>query len=170
MIHASYLFLLTDVDSLYESNPKYDIHASRIDLVRSISSLKDRSKPSSIDCPCVPLLTKLPVDSSNLGPGSANGTGGMATKLRAAEIASAAGIFTVLASSSRPSVVSEILEYYNDERMFDLASTTSDSFHTIAVSSDKDARPLHTLFFPEPSPRQPPSLTPLGFRIPPVSI
>lgn len=152
MIHASYLFLLTDVDSLYESNPKYDVHASRIDLVRSISSLKDR------------------IDSSNLGPGSANGTGGMATKLRAAEIASAAGIFTVLASSSRPSVVSEILEYYNDERMFDLASTTSDSFHTIAVSSDKDARPLHTLFFPEPSPRQPPSLTPLGFRIPPVSI
>ncbi|KAF2260127.1 carbamate kinase-like protein, partial [Lojkania enalia] len=93
MIQASYLFLLTDVDSLYASNPKYDVHASRIDLVTSISALKDR------------------IDSSNLGAGSAHGTGGMATKLRAAEIASAAGIFTIITSSSKPTVVSDILEY-----------------------------------------------------------
>ncbi|KAH6638468.1 Aspartate/glutamate/uridylate kinase, partial [Boeremia exigua] len=95
MVQASYLFLLTDVDSLYESNPRYDIHASRIDVVTSISLLRRR------------------IDSSNLGPGSTNGTGGMETKLRAAEKASASGIFTVIASSSNPVAVSEILEYYS---------------------------------------------------------
>ncbi|OJD29657.1 glutamate 5-kinase [Diplodia corticola] len=129
MIRASYLFLLTDVDALYESNPKYDVNASRIHFVTSISSLKDR------------------IDSSNLGPGSTSGTGGMATKLRAAEIASEAGIFTVLASSSRPSVVSDILKYYDDEPMLDSISMMSESF---SVSGDsKGVRPLHTLFIPD---------------------
>ncbi|OMP88241.1 hypothetical protein BK809_0002998 [Diplodia seriata] len=130
MIRASYLFLLTDVDSLYESNPKYDVNASRIHFVTSISSLKKR------------------IDSSSLGPGSANGTGGMATKLRAAEIASEAGIFTVLASSSKPSVVSEILEYYDDGPMFDPTSMMSDSFPT---GDSKGVRPTHTLFIPDHS-------------------
>lgn len=146
MTGASYLFLLTDVDALYASNPKYDIHAPRIDLVTSISSLKDR------------------VDSSNLGAGSANGTGGMATKLRAAEIASAAGIFTVITSSSRPSVVTDILEYYTEERKETLTSTV-DSFTTSSGSDEEqDDRPLHTLFCP--SAYDSASLTLRGKKIP----
>lgn len=142
---ASYLFLLTDVEALYVTNPRYNANAPRIDLVNSISSLKDH------------------IDFSNLGAGSANGTGGMATKLRAAEIASDAGIFTVITSSSRPSVVSEILEYYTDKRMDELASAISDSFMTDADSSDdEDVRPHHTLFMPSPS--QSASTTPYGSR------
>lgn len=134
MTGASYLFLLTDVDALYASNPKYDVRASRIDLVTSISSLKDH------------------IDASTLGAGSANGTGGMATKLRAAEIASAAGIFTVITSSSRPSVVAEILEYYTEDRIGKIASTVSTPFVANPGSADReDTRPLHTLFFPSAS-------------------
>ncbi|KAF2272505.1 glutamate 5-kinase [Westerdykella ornata] len=143
MVHASYLFLLTDVDSLYASNPKHDVHASRIDLVTSISSLRER------------------LDFSDLGAGSANGTGGMATKLRAAEIASAAGIFTVIASSSRPSVVSEILEYYDGERMGNGASSESSG-------DTEDGRPLHTLFFPDPCSRKGNGLKAVGLEIPPL--
>lgn len=134
MTDASYLFLLTDVDALYASNPKYDVRASRIDLVTSISSLKEHMDPST------------------LGAGSANGTGGMATKLRAAEIASAAGIFTVITSSSRPSVVAEILDYYTEDRIGQIASMISSTFVENAASVGKeDGRPSHTLFFPSTS-------------------
>lgn len=151
MTDASYLFLLTDVDALYASNPKYDVHASRIDLVTSISSLKSR------------------IDSSNLGAGSANGTGGMATKLRAAEIASAAGIFTVITSSSKPSVVAEILEYYTEERIDKIASIVSDPLVTNAALVDKEVtRPLHTLFLPTPS--RSPAQTPIELGKPPIYI
>ncbi|XPS78639.1 Glutamate 5-kinase [Ascochyta lentis] len=146
MVQASYLFLLTDVDSLYASNPKYDAHASRIDLVTSVSSLRNR------------------IDSSNLGAGSPNGTGGMETKLRAAELASAAGISTVIASSSDPAVVSEILEYYNDHRLETLASEAANSTSSKDTSSEgeDDVRPPHTLFLPETNPRRFPSFESLG--------
>lgn len=147
---ASYLFLLTDVEALYASNPKYNAKAPRIDLVSSIGSLKNHIDP-------------------DLGAGSANGTGGMATKLRAAEIASEAGIFTVITSSSRPSVVNEILEYYTDQRMDKLASAMSDSFTTDADSSgDEDFRPRHTLFMP--SPPQSAFASPCGSRAPSISL
>ncbi|KAJ4413905.1 Glutamate 5-kinase [Gnomoniopsis sp. IMI 355080] len=150
MNRASYLFLLTDVEALYASNPKYNANASRIDLVNSIGSLKNH------------------IDSSNLGAGSANGTGGMATKLRAAEMASDAGIFTVITSSSRPSVVNEILEYYTEQRMDKLASAISDSFMTDADSSDEEdarVRPHHTLFMPSP-PQSATSESPRGYLVP----
>jgi glutamate 5-kinase len=93
----------------------------------------------------------------------------MATKLRAAEIASAAGISTVITSSSRPAVVREILEYYSDERMYDLASMMSDSF-TINSGVSDDCRPVHTLFLPELSPSQSPSPKPFDFGVPLLSI
>lgn len=146
---ASYLFLLTDVEALYASNPKYNANAPRIDLVSSIGSLKNH------------------IDSANLGAGSANGTGGMATKLRAAEIASEAGIFTVITSSSRPSVVNDILEYYTDQRMDKLASSMSDSFMTDS-SDEEDVRPHHTLFMP--SPPQSAVASPCGSRLPSISV
>lgn len=151
MAQASYLFLLTDVSALYVRNPKFDIYAPRIDLVSSISSLKNH-----IDC-------------ANLGAGSANGTGGMATKLRAAELASDAGIFTVITSSSNPSVVTDILDWYTQERMERLASVMGDSFMTDAdLSDEEDGRPLHTLFFPSP-PQSPSSPTPVS-RVSSISL
>lgn len=99
------------------------------------------------------------VDSANLGAGSSRGTGGMETKLRAAEKASAAGVFTVIASSSNPVVVSEILAYYSDQRLENLALEAASSRSTKGFSSDSEEsmRPLHTIFVPEANPLGSPS-------------
>lgn len=40
MLHADYLFLMTDVDGLYTSNPRKDLKAKRIDVVDSISAIR----------------------------------------------------------------------------------------------------------------------------------
>lgn len=42
MIHADYLFLLTDVDSLYTSNPRKDPNAKAIDVVSSVSAIRSQ--------------------------------------------------------------------------------------------------------------------------------
>lgn len=158
MTGASYLFLLTDVDGLYASDPRRDARAPRIDLVTGpVGPLRDRIGASP---------------AGGLGAGSAGGTGGMATKLRAAEIASAAGVLTVIASSSRPSVVAEILAYYTEDRIRRIASVASGSSAADAAGGAPDrgeeARPMHTLFFPSTgrsSLRAPP-----GFGVLPICI
>jgi len=81
LISAEYLFLLTDVDGLYTSNPMKDPNARRIQVVDDINKL----------------MSKVDVAS---GAGSAGGTGGMVTKLTAARIASAAGCKTVIGKST----------------------------------------------------------------------
>ena len=40
MIHADYLFLLTDVDGLYTANPRKDPNAKQIEVVTSISAIR----------------------------------------------------------------------------------------------------------------------------------
>ena len=45
MIPADYLFLLTDVDGLYTSNPRKDPDAARIDVVSSIDAIRSQGKP-----------------------------------------------------------------------------------------------------------------------------
>ncbi|KAH9890525.1 glutamate 5-kinase [Cubamyces lactineus] len=93
MIHADYLFLLTDVDGLYTSNPRKDPNAARIDVVTSIASIRSQVSTKTLG--------------SNLG------TGGMETKLIAAEIATAAGVMTVITSSKDPKNIFRIIDYNN---------------------------------------------------------
>ena len=81
LISAEYLFLLTDVDGLYTSNPMKDPNARRIQVVDDINKLMSEVDVAS-------------------GAGSAGGTGGMVTKLTAARIASAAGCKTVIGKST----------------------------------------------------------------------
>jgi uridylate kinase len=40
MIHADYLFLLTDVDGLYTENPRKNPNAKKIETVDSISDVR----------------------------------------------------------------------------------------------------------------------------------
>ena len=82
LVNADWLFLLTDVDGVYTSNPKVDPHAKRLDVVADVDELE--SMVSVGDA------------------GSTFSTGGMATKLQAARIASAAGSKTVIMSASQP--------------------------------------------------------------------
>lgn len=69
--------------------------------------------------------------------GSNLGTGGMETKLIAAEIATAAGVSTIITSSRTPASLFAILEYHG-------ATSSSGSSGT--------TRPLHTLFTPSAMP------------------
>jgi glutamate 5-kinase len=40
MVHADYLFLLTDVDGLYTSNPRKDPDAKAIEIVESVYEIR----------------------------------------------------------------------------------------------------------------------------------
>jgi glutamate 5-kinase len=78
LVGADALVLLSDVESLYTQHP---------------------SHPDARPVPVVADVEELVVDTS--GPGAEIGTGGMATKLQAARIATASGIPVVLAAASR---------------------------------------------------------------------
>ena len=45
MIKADYLFLMTDVDCLYDANPRHNPLARAIEIVEDITSLKADGKP-----------------------------------------------------------------------------------------------------------------------------
>src|SRR5665647_1325091 len=79
LVHADALILLSDVDALYDGPPSR-VTRSRIPLVRGPVDLKD---------------VKIG------GSGSGVGSGGMATKVEAAAIATAAGITTILTSTDQ---------------------------------------------------------------------
>ncbi|HWQ71363.1 MAG TPA: glutamate 5-kinase [Desulfitobacteriaceae bacterium] len=79
LVHADLLIILTDVDGLYTANPKADPSA------RLIKEVKDIAKVKAVAG----------------GAGSIMGTGGMATKLQAARIATRFGIGMMLLNSAR---------------------------------------------------------------------
>ncbi len=83
-VHADVLVLLTDMDGVYTADPRRDPTATLIPLVR----VGD------------PLLA-VRVDAG----GSGRGSGGMASKLTAARMASWSGLRSVIARASRPDVL-----------------------------------------------------------------
>jgi len=122
MIHADYLFLLTDVDGLYTANPRKDPTAQPIEVVTSIATIRSQVSTTTL--------------------GSSLGTGGMETKLIAAEIATAAGVTTIIASSKDPKNIFKIIEYNNA-----LKSGTS----TPAESQSGRSSPIPPLVAPIPT-------------------
>jgi len=89
MVHADYLFLMTDVNCLYDKNPRTNPDAKPIQVIEDISQLQ--------------------VDVSSRG--STLGTGGMSTKLVAAGLATSAGVTTVITASSQPGNIRNIVNY-----------------------------------------------------------
>lgn len=87
LVHADWLFLLTDVDALYTANPNVDPSARPIHLV--------------------PDLWDLEVNTSTAG--TQWGTGGMATKLTAARMATAGGCNVAICHFEDPGNVLDIL-------------------------------------------------------------
>ncbi len=73
LIGADALVILTDIDGLYDGNPKKNPDARRISVVEEITP---------------------EIEAMAGGAGSARGTGGMATKIHAAKIATAHGVDT----------------------------------------------------------------------------
>lgn len=92
MMHADYLFLMTDVECLYTANPRNDPNAKPILIVDRVEDLKVNTKMEE-----------------GTDAGSSVGTGGMTTKLIAAELANSAGVVTVITLSNRPEYVLDIV-------------------------------------------------------------
>ena len=86
---ADLLVLLSDIEGLYTADPHQDSSARIIPLVQGVT----------------PEILALAG-----GKGSALGTGGMATKLRAASMVNAAGIDMVITNGARPAVLYDIAE------------------------------------------------------------
>ena len=86
-VHADMLILLSDIDGLYTANPHTHTDAKLIPLVEEIT-------------PEVMALAD--------GAGSALGTGGMATKLRAARMVTGSGADMVIANGAHPELLYDI--------------------------------------------------------------
>lgn len=83
MIHANFLFLMTDVDCLYDTNPRSNSNARAIEVVDDLSALQVDGTLKTINCHR--MITKLSMLSVS-SAGSNLGTGGMSTKIVAARI------------------------------------------------------------------------------------
>lgn len=143
MVQADYLFLMTDVDCLYDKNPRSNPDAKPIEVVRDVAELV--------------------ADTSSAG--SALGTGGMGTKIVAARLATAAGVTTVITRSSRPSSIGEIVRHAEAQKAkgeesgqdvsADNAANSSPTMqNAVTANDDSDSTPipLHTRFLPDPHP------------------
>lgn len=145
MIHADYLFLLTDVDGLYTSNPRKDPNAKQVETVNSIMDIRQHVSTAT--------------------QGSSLGTGGMETKLIAAEIASAAGVTTIITSSRKADNIQSIIEYHNRYTIHKLPSRPASPSSTAGSASGRSSpttgrnspepelvRPPHTVFIASSTP------------------
>ncbi len=87
LIEADLLILLSDVDGLYSADPRKDSAATLISLVEEVD-------------PRIRAMAG--------GAGSAMGSGGMITKIEAAQMATAAGVSMVLMNGNEPSNIQKL--------------------------------------------------------------
>ena len=116
MVQADYLFLMTDVDCLYDKNPRTHSDAKAIEVVEDIADIV--------------------ADVSS--PGSAVGTGGMSTKIVAARLATSAGVTTVITRSSKPGNISAIVNYIEAQKVAQLASTRTSNRNSLVIADDSN--------------------------------
>ena len=88
LCRAGKLVILSDIDGLYDSDPRLHPNAKLLSRVECI----DESKYALAG-----------------GAGSRRGTGGMRTKLKAAELAVSQGIDTIIANGRHPDAIYEII-------------------------------------------------------------
>lgn len=88
LLKADYLVLLTDQEGLFTTDPRQD---QRARLVPTVSEITPEMMQAAG------------------GAGTGLGTGGMVTKLKAARLAQASGVTTVIADGKRPGLLLDIL-------------------------------------------------------------
>jgi glutamate 5-kinase len=144
MVQADYLFLMTDVDCLYDKNPRTNPEAKAIEVVEDIAELE--------------------VDVSSAG--SALGTGGMSTKIVAARLATSAGVTTVITKSSKPGNIGAIIRYAEAQKAARLSSQNSESnfqddgvplAQTVALNLHSSHRDFSLTTTPHDTPARTPS-------------
>lgn len=148
MVQADYLFLMTDVDCLYDKNPRTNPDAKAIQVVEDIAELT------------------ADVNSA----GSSLGTGGMSTKIVAARLATSAGVTTVITKSDKPGNIGAIIRHAERERKKHMSSRNSttnlqdiegisadlsastgslrENGRAPSPQTDSEPVPLHTRFLP----------------------
>jgi len=89
LIEADLLIILSDIDGLYDSNPRTNPDAK---IIYNVTKITDEIKTFAE------------------GAGSSLGTGGMATKIKAAEIVVTENASMIIAEGSEPNIISDILE------------------------------------------------------------
>lgn len=89
IVDADLLIILTDIDGLFSANPREDENAV---LIHSVDKIDEN------------------IFALAGGTGTSRGTGGMVTKLHAAEIATEAGIDTVVMNGSDPEEIFKLLD------------------------------------------------------------
>ena len=87
-VNADLLVLLSDIEGLYTADPRKDPNATLIPVVESVTA---------------------EVEALAGGAGSGLGTGGMATKLRAAKMVTQNGCDMIITNGERPSVLYDIV-------------------------------------------------------------
>ena len=131
---------MTDVDCLYDKNPRTNPDAQPIEIIEDLSTLE--------------------VDVSSAG--SSLGTGGMSTKLVAARLATSAGVTTVITRSSNPGNIVSIVDYVQASKQAmseSISSIPTNPMDTTPLSNSVSSLqtecpkpPLHTRFLPDPHP------------------
>lgn len=131
---------MTDVDCLYDKNPRSNPDARAIEVVEDISSLVANVSTT----------------------GSSLGTGGMSTKIVAARLATSAGVMTIITRSSKPGQIVNIVNYVqalkqinSDSPSLPPTPSTEDPLSrsiTYLTLNSVAKPPLHTRFLPDPHP------------------
>lgn len=142
MVNADYLFLLTDVDCLYTDNPRVNPEAKKVLVVKNLANLHVNTKG---------------------GAGSSVGTGGMETKLIAADLATNAGVTTIICNSNCPENILNIVQYshevdkdfrYSDDEKLLTFEETAEQFDETNFEEERRLEklniPLHTRFIGQP--------------------
>ena len=88
-VNADLLVLLSDIEGLYTADPRKDPNATLIPVVESVTA---------------------EVEALAGGAGSGLGTGGMATKLRAAKLVTQNGCDMIITNGERPRVLYDIID------------------------------------------------------------
>lgn len=92
LVGAERLIILTDIDGLYDSNPRENPNAKKLDMIEKINKS---------------------IFEMAAGTGSNRGTGGMITKLQAADYATKRGIEVHVINGSDPNNLYEVLDGHN---------------------------------------------------------
>lgn len=108
IVDADLLILLSDIDGLYTDDPRNNPDARLISLVEVIDS---------------------DIEAMGKNGETAFGTGGMATKIAAARIATASGADMIIANASRMGIISQIMEGQEVGTLF--LAHPNDSFHLL---------------------------------------
>ncbi|MFT5872507.1 MAG: glutamate 5-kinase [Clostridium sp.] len=106
LIGADLLIILSDIDGLYDSNPRTNPDAK---IIYNVSKITDEIRESAE------------------GAGTDFGTGGMATKIKAAEIVVAENVSMIIAEGSTPNVISDILDGIEIGTLFERNTNNMDS-------------------------------------------